>query len=119
MPRQPFEQVKLPPEKPDRCYDCPLLGIIPDEERDKKNSKKTHVCIGTHVALTRRGIKVRASEKDVNHPWHRPCDGVWARWMTLPGQRIGILKTHMARYREPFIQSLEMKIDFNWNRKNR
>jgi hypothetical protein len=117
MPRKPFEPVQLPPEKPDRCFDCPLLGIIRDEERVKQKSKKTHVCIGTRGALTKRGIKVRASAKDVNHPWHRPCDGVWGRWMTLPGRKIGILKDYMARYREPFIQQLEMKIDFNWDKR--
>lgn len=117
MPRQPFEQVRLPSEKPDRCFDCPLLGIIPEAERYKKNSKKTHVCIGTRGALTRRGIKIRASEKDANHPLHRPCDNVWSRWMTLPGHKLGILRDYMAKYREPFIQQLEMVIDFDWDKR--
>ena len=35
MPRQAIVPMKLPPEQPDRCELCPLVGIIPDDERRK------------------------------------------------------------------------------------
>ena len=46
MPKRLSVMVKLPEEQPDRCLDCPLLGVIPIEKR-KHGSKKTHVCLGT------------------------------------------------------------------------
>ena len=53
MPKRIFVKVKLPPQQPDRCLDCPLLGLIPEEER-KHNSKKTYVCMKMAKALAGR-----------------------------------------------------------------
>ena len=74
--------------KPDRCVDCPLLRVIPKEAllRKPKNSKKSHLCMGTMNTLTKRGIAVRASAKDVRHPWHRPCDAYWDAWIKAGAQ---------------------------------
>ena len=35
MPKTYYTPRKLPPEQPDRCELCPLVGIIPDDERRK------------------------------------------------------------------------------------
>lgn len=113
MPKKIYTRVQLPADKPDRCWDCPLLGVIPRDERPA-GSKLTHVCLGSRGALSGRGVKVRASEKDSHHPWRRPCDDKWAVWQTFPGRKLGIDTRWLARYREPFVQSLEMEINYNW-----
>ena len=89
MPKRNIVQIKLPAEKPDCCATCPLVGLVPKHLRQHR-SKETHVCLGTMEALTGRGIQVRASGRDSNHPLRRPCDNRWEAWMTLPG-----LKLHM------------------------
>ena len=34
MPAKPFKQIQLHPEQPDCCNECPLLGLIPEAERE-------------------------------------------------------------------------------------
>ena len=60
MPKRNIVQLTLPPEKPDCCATCPLVGLVPKHLRQHR-SKETHVCLGTMEALTGRGIQVRAS----------------------------------------------------------
>lgn len=114
MPRKSFIPTQLPPEQPDRCADCPLLGLIPKEQRPK-GSKETHVCIGTHHAISGRGILVRKSQRDSHHPLRRPCDSKWEAWMTLPGRTYGMPYTHYLLYRMPYEQGQQMKIIFHRN----
>ena len=57
-------------------------------------------------ALTGRGVQVRASNRDTNHPWHRPCDNRWAAWMTLPGRKLGISNVSYIQCRIPYEQGM-------------
>lgn len=112
MPKRLHYMVTLPMEKPDCCAECPLVGIIPKNERPH-GSKETHVCLGTHEALSGRGIKVRASEKDSHHPLRRPCDGRWRMWATLPGRQYAVRTEYYQIYRLPYEQGLQMVIKFH------
>ena len=61
MPKKNFIKVKIAPVQPDRCTDCPLLGIVPKHQRPK-GSLETYVCIPTRHAMTSRLIRSRVSE---------------------------------------------------------
>ena len=45
MPKTYYTPRKLPPEQPDRCELCPLVGIIPDDER-RKGVRERYYCLG-------------------------------------------------------------------------
>ena len=113
MPRRNITLIQLPPEQPDCCAECPLLGLIPKTIARPKHSKETHVCIGTMDALTQRGTKVRASTKDVNHPWKRPCDSRWNAWMALPGRKLGVGIQVYNECRIPYECTLQLQIKFH------
>ena len=115
MPKRNIVQITLPPEKPDCCAACPLVGLIPKHLRQHR-SKETHVCLGTMEALTGRGIRVRASSRDSNHPLRRPCDNRWNAWMTLPGRKIGISNVSYIQCRIPYEQGLQLQIKFHNNK---
>ena len=51
MPKTYYTPRKLPPEQPDRCELCPLVGIIPDDER-RKGVRERYYCLGIFDALT-------------------------------------------------------------------
>ena len=112
MPKRNIVQVKLPPEQPACCADCPLVGLVPAHLRPHR-SKETHVCIGTMEALTGRGIKVRASGRDKYHPLHRPCDRVWHAWMELPARKFAIGITQYNELRRPYERTLQLVIKFH------
>lgn len=112
MPKKTITPIQLPQEQPDNCASCPLCGIIPKGMR-KPKSKETHVCIGTMEALSGRGIQVRASKKDIRHPWHRPCDTRWASWMQLPHRTLGVATLSYNTFRIPYEQGLQMQIKFH------
>lgn len=112
MPKRNITLMQLPMEQPDCCASCPLVGIIPKEQRPR-NSKESHVCLGTCEALSGRGIHVRASERDTSHKLHRPCDHVWEAWMNLPGRKLGINSNFYLTYRLPYEQSSQMVIKFH------
>lgn len=103
-------QKHLTETQPDSCVECPLLGKIPPSECQ---GKWTHVCCATGDAMTRVGIRVKASEKDAKHPWHRSCDGIWEQWwqanihhvFTIPLDRF-------IAWRQPYEHSLGLKINF-------
>ena len=78
-----------------------------------KNSKETHVCIGTMEALTQRGSKVRASQRDTNHPLHRPCDNRWRAWLALPGRKLGVNTQTYNDCRIPYECTLQLQIKFH------
>ena len=108
-----IQKVPLPPEKPDRWIDCPLLGLVPKYVARPKNSKETHVCIGTREALTQRSTKIRASEKDKNHPLKRPCDLYWDTWMTNPRRILIVNRETYRECRGPYEATLQMNIKFH------
>ena len=37
MPKRNFIPVQLAPEQYDKCVDCPLIGLIPENERKEGN----------------------------------------------------------------------------------
>jgi hypothetical protein len=108
-------QVRLNESQPDSCYECPLLGLIPEGKRD---GKWTHVCCATGDALTGRGIKVKASTKDAKHKWHRPCDGIWESWWNAsPHHVFTIPLDRYITWRQPYSYSLGLTINFPKRRK--
>ena len=115
---------QLPPNQPDRCELCPLIGIIPKAER-RKGKRERYFCLGIFEAetddngnpvlddngvqqmsfprLSSKGIMVSAKAvQRGGHLWHRPCDYVWASWMTLPGRVFGMPADVYNTYRTPF-----------------
>ena len=115
---------QLTPEQPDRCELCPLVGLIPSEDR-RKGKRERYYCLGIYEAqtnedgtplldedgcqvmsfprLSSRGIRVSAkSVREGGHLWHRPCDMTWHSWTTLPGMVFGIPTTVYNAYRLPY-----------------
>ena len=113
MPKRNIIQIELPALQPDCCAECPLLGLIPKYVARKKNSKETHVCIGTMEAITQRGSKVRASSRDSNHPLRRPCDSRWNAWMALPHRKLGVNIQTYNECRIPYECTLQLQIKFH------
>ena len=112
MPKRTHIPVLLPEQQPDNCASCPLCGTIPVDERPH-GSREGFVCLGTQEALSSKGIKVRASEKDKRHPLHRPCDAHWESWMRLPGRVFSLNANWYNTYRIPYEQSRQMCIKFH------
>lgn len=113
MPKRNIVQIQLPPEQPDCCAECPLLGLVPKYVSRPKNSKETLVCCGTMEAITQRGSKVRASKRDTNHPLKRPCDNRWHSWMQLAGRKLGISTQTYNDCRIPYECTLQLQIKFH------
>ncbi|MBO5172067.1 MAG: hypothetical protein J6B83_03320 [Bacteroidaceae bacterium] len=113
MPKRNIIQVQLPAEQPDCCAMCPLLGLVPKYVARPKNSKETHVCLGTMEALTQRGTRIRASQRDSHHPLKRPCDHRWPMWMTLPQRKLGLSIETYRECRVPYEATLQLTIKFH------
>ena len=124
MPKDIYTPRQLPREKPDRCELCPLVGIIPKDER-RPGKRERYFCLGIYQAetdangepvldekgiqkmsfprITSKGISVSAKAvKEGGHLWHRACDYTWDSWMTLPGQVFGMPTDVYKTYRMPF-----------------
>lgn len=114
MPKRNVIGIELPAVQPDCCAECPLLGLVPKYVPRRRNSKETHVCMGTMEALTQRGSRVRASSRDAKHPWKRPCDGRWAAWMQLPGRKLGVSVQTYNDCRVPLESTMVLKIKFHY-----
>ena len=108
------QKVLLPEQKPDRCVDCPLLGLIPKNVERPKYSKETRLCIGTAEALSERKSTLRESEAtDPKHPLKRPCDDHWDRWMSYPRRIIIVNKALYRDSRDPYLETRQYTIDFD------
>lgn len=115
---------QLPREQPDRCELCPLVGIIPKDER-REGKREGYFCLGIYEAevdelgepvLDENGVqqlsfprlpskRINVSAKKVKaggHLLHRPCDYTWDSWMTLPGRVFGMPTDVYNAYRVPF-----------------
>jgi len=112
MPSRNFIKVKIPPVQPDRCLDCPLLGVIPKELR-KKGSQQTYVCLGTYDAMSARFIRSRVSEADKNHVRHRWCENYWNAWVQLPEQKFSISTKAYNTFRKPYEEQMMFTIKFH------
>lgn len=110
--RKNYISVILPDEQPDRCTDCPLLGLIPKQQRPK-GSKESHVCLGTCEAMGARFARVKASERDTRHPHLRPCDALWYVWTRAPRREYRLRWDRYLQYREPYEQGQQMQINFH------
>lgn len=113
MPRQTIIKTKIPAEQPDRCAECPLCGLIPKAQR-RAGSRQAFVCLGAvGEALTSKGIYSSASAyKAKQRKLHRPCDGKWEAWATLPGREFGMSYQNYLQYRLPYEQRYQLLIKF-------
>jgi hypothetical protein len=118
--RKPKNQtlIKLRPSQPDCCADCPLVGLVPSYVKKPKGSKETHVCMATFEALTGRGIKIRASQRDSTHPLHRPCDNYWEKWVQLPGSYLPVPDELYLNSRLPYERTQQLRIKFHTYKKS-
>lgn len=114
MPKKVFEYIVIPKNQPDRCRDCPLLGLIPADEREK-GSKQTHICMAfIHQGgiMAGRFTLSRKSEHDQRHPLHRLCDKKWEIWHDprrgYSQGKVGIPVEAIVKYRLPFEESLQL-----------
>lgn len=112
MPRKNIIRIKLPPEQPDTCASCPLLGLIPKELR-QNGVRQSFACLGTMDALTSKGIHSSAAAyKQMGRKWHRPCDAKWDAWMQLPGREFGISYQAYLQSRLPYEQKQQLIFHF-------
>lgn len=113
MPKKIYNKIKLPILQPDCCMDCPLLGEIPQEER-QRGTQENLVCLGTHYAMSARAARSKASEHDTKHPLKRSCDGEWERWHQIPYYgEIPVRAIDINKYRDSFTRNyLEFRIIF-------
>lgn len=117
MPKKIFTPIKLPKLQPDCCMDCPLLGLIPKEEREF-GSQETLVCLATHHAMNARIARSKKSEHTPKHPLKRYCDNDWDRWQLEPYfGNYPIRVVDLSRYRDSFIREfIEFRIIFHSDR---
>lgn len=132
MPKQIYTPRHLTTEQPpDRCELCPLIGRIPDDER-QRGERRGYYCLGifeaetdaegkpvldergvqqmTFPKLTSKGIKASyAKTKESGHLLHRPCDNIWDAWMTLPGRLFAMPTDTYIKYRLPYEREQQIK----------
>ena len=98
-----------------------LVTVEPNADADPQDPQPAHniyellggLKFGTMEALTQRGSKVRASQRDTNHPLHRPCDNRWRAWLTLPGRKLGVNTQTYNDCRIPYECTLQLQIKFH------
>lgn len=113
MPRKPIIPIKLPMEQPDCCMKCPLIGLIPKNQREP-GIRQSYVCLGVlGEPLSSKGVWSSAEEaRQKKRKLHRVCDSRWEAWMQLPGRLFGMGYAHYLQYRMPFEQSNQLVIKF-------
>ena len=118
MPTRPFKPVQLPPNQPDKCAKCPLLGLRPAEELTK-GERQAYCCLGIYTAdgfppLTSKGIERSAEAyRKSQRKLHRPCDSRWDMWMTLPRRILNVNRVYYRDCRLPYETTLQMQIKFH------
>ena len=112
MPKHNFIKVQIPEQQPDRCLDCPLLGLVP-KYLLPKGSLETYVCLGTQNAMTARYVRSRVSEADKKHPRHRWCETRWPAWALLPNRMFAISNKVYIETRVPFEAQMQLPIKFH------
>ena len=97
MPKQNFIKVQLASERYERCQDCPLCGLIPENQRQIEGIK--YCCLGTMESL--RPADFEGMSK------HRHCDERWRMWMELPKREFWMRQEHYTQFRLPYEQTLK------------
>ena len=114
MPRAIFTPIQLPPEQPDKCSRCPLLGLRPKSELTR-GQRQAYCCLGvfTHEGfppLTSKGVeRSAAAYRKQKRLLHRPCDDQWEKWMSLPGRKYPITMEAWRERRHPYELEQELK----------
>lgn len=111
MPRKVYVPIKLPLEQPDRCELCPLIGKIPDEEREE-GVREGYFCLGRYPfpRLKSKGIKLSKAEyRRKKRVLHRPCDKLWDVWTSLPKRCFCMPNKVYLRYRMEFEREQQLK----------
>ena len=114
MPRALFTPIQLPPEQPDKCSRCPLLGLRPKEELTK-GQRQAYCCLGVFTPdgfspLTSKGIeRSTAAYRKQKRLLHRQCDDQWEKWMSLPGRKYPITMDAWRERRHPYELEQELK----------
>ena len=113
---------KLTQTKPDKCRNCPLVGLIPKKER-RRGLREKYLCLGVFEPvkdangfpiLDDNGEEIldfpRIKSKRINVSWktrkesghlyHRPCDYIYKLWAQR-GYRSMRSDIYM-KYRLPF-----------------
>jgi len=141
MPKKIYTLIQLPREQPDKCKFCPLVGIIPDDER-RSGMRERYYCLGVYDTmkdddgnpildedgneqmnfprLKTKRIDVSARKvKEGGHLLHRPCDLRWQGWMTLQDRQFGMPVNVFIKYRQPYEleQMIKNQPKFNFRRK--
>ena len=113
MPPKAIIPIEIKMEQPDCCAKCPLIGLIPKEQR-QKGVRQSYVCLGVlGEALSSKGIWASASDyKKKKKKLHRPCDTRWEAWTQLPGRKFGMSYAHYLQYRLPYEQRNQLIIHF-------
>lgn len=113
MPKRTIVPTQLPMEQPDCCAKCPLIGLIPKNQR-QPGVRQSYVCLGVlGEALPSKGIWSSAADaKAKKRKLHRPCDTRWDAWAQLPGRKFGMSYAHYLQYRLPYEQSSQLIIHF-------
>lgn len=123
MQKRGYIPRELREEQPDRCELCPLLGKLPKDER-RGGERKGYCCLGVLEAdvdedgsqcvvfprLTSKGIRCSAEgTRASGHLLHRPCDGLWQAWVTLPGSLFPMLAETYLKYRLPYEHEQQLR----------
>ena len=85
-------KVQLAQERYDRCKDCPLCGLLPENERPSAEHK--HGCLALMVAITDAEFEGKSQT--------RKCDGRWKSLTNLPKRIVEIPLFAYQKYRVPF-----------------
>ena len=111
MPKKVITPIQLPREQPDKCEKCPLIGKIPEEEREE-GLREGYFCLGKfpYPRLKSKGIKLSKAEyRKKKRVLHRPCDSLWKVWVTLPKRCFCMHVEAYKRYRMEFEREQQLK----------
>ena len=111
MPKKLYTPIQLPRKQPDKCESCPLIGKIPEEEREE-GVREGYYCLGKFPfpRLKSKGIKLSAEEyRSKKRRLHRPCDYLWGVWTSLPRRRFCMANRIYIKYRMEFEKEQQLK----------
>ena len=112
MPRKVYTPIQLPKEQPDKCENCPLIGKIPEEEREE-GVREGYYCLGKcpDPRLKSKGIKLSAEEyRKKKRKLHRPCDHLWNVWTSLlPRRLFSMPNVAYIKYRMEYEKEQQLK----------